>query len=73
MTSPIQDDIISAVEAVERLNRDSTLSDAQKRSHRERIFGEFMELIDDTTVAFLLDVIVEARRRAVRDAERIEE
>jgi hypothetical protein len=69
MTSPIQDAIISVVEAAENLNRDSTLSDAQKRFHKERIFGEFMELIDDTTVAFLLDVIVEARRRAVRDAK----
>lgn len=69
MTAPIQDAIISAVEAIERLDRDPTLSDAQKRSHKERIFGEFMELIDDTTVAFLLDVIVEARRRAVRDAK----
>ena len=33
------------------------------------IFGEFKELIDNTTVAFLLDVIVEARRRAERDAK----
>ena len=69
MTSPIQDAIISAVEAVERLNRDSTLSDAQKHPLREGIFGEFKELIDNTTIAFLLDVIVEARRRAVRDAK----
>jgi len=69
MTAPIQDAIISAVEAIERLNRDSTLSDAQKHPHRERIFGEVMKLIDNTTVAFLLDVIVEARRRAVRDAK----
>ena len=69
MTAPIQDAIIWAVESIERLNRDSTLSDAQKRLQREWIFAQFKKLIDNTTVAFLLDVIVEARRRAVRDAK----
>ena len=49
-----------------RLNRDSTSLTAKTLPPKR---GREMELIDDHGRHFLLDVIVEARRRAVRDVE----